>query len=285
MKQADDFGRAVLFMMAAALVLPLVGACAKYLSSYPITQVTWARYAGHFAFMLMVFVPRSGVDLLRSSQVSLQLVRSTLHCASAMMSFYALAFVALPTATAISFSAPLMVTAFAPLLLGEKVRPSQWVAVTTGFIGTLVVLRPGSIDQHWAVLILLASAALTGLVQILSRKLARSDSAVISNTYMVLVGFVITSLPLPSVWHTPTTLLDTYAFIVIGVAGGFGHYLVVRAFELAPAASISPFNYGQILGATLLSYFVFGFLPDVWTWVGVAIISVSGVFILYRSGR
>jgi drug/metabolite transporter (DMT)-like permease len=271
--------------MLAVLVLPIINACAKFLNSYSVIQITWARYAGHFLFMLLVFAPRSGLDLLRSTRLPLQLIRSSLHCLSAILTFYALGFVALPTATAISFSAPLMVTALAPLVLGEKVGVIRWLAVAVGFVGAMVVVRPGASGQDWAVGLLLANAAASAVIQLMSRKLAQHDGAVISNTHMVLVGFVLMSLPLPLVWRMPTDLLDVLVFVGIGITGGVGHYLLVRAFELAPAAFVSPFTYGQILGATLISYLVFGQLPDIWTWVGAAIIVASGLVILYWERR
>jgi drug/metabolite transporter (DMT)-like permease len=282
---ADNLERAVLFVVLAVLVLPIINACAKFLNGYSVIQITWARYAGHFLFMLLVFAPRSGLDLLRSTRLPLQLTRSSLHCLSAILTFYALGFVALPTATAISFSAPLMVTALAPLVLGERIGIIRWLAVAAGFIGALVVVRPGASGQDWAVALLLANAAASAVIQLMSRKLAQHDGAVISNTYMVLVGFVLMSLPLPFVWRMPTTLSDILVFLGIGVTGGIGHYLLVRAFELAPAAFVSPFTYGQILGATSISYLVFGQLPDGWTWVGAAIIVASGLFILYWERR
>jgi drug/metabolite transporter (DMT)-like permease len=284
-RPADNLERAVLFVVLAVLVLPIINACAKFLTSYSVIQITWARYAGHFLFMLLIFAPRSGLDLLRTTRLPLQLTRSSLHCLSAILTFYALGFVALPTATAISFSAPLIVTALAPLVLGERVGFIRWLAVAAGFTGALVVVRPGASGQDWAVALLLANAAASAVIQLMSRKLAQHDGAVISNTYMVLVGFVLMSLPLPFVWRMPTDPLDALVFLGIGVTGGLGHYLLVRAFELAPAVFVSPFTYGQILGATLISYLVFGQLPDGWTWVGAAIIVASGLFILYWERR
>jgi drug/metabolite transporter (DMT)-like permease len=178
-----------------------------------------------------------------------------------------------------------MVTALAPLVLRESVGLAQWLAVAAGFVGALVVVRPGGGGADWAVLLLLVNAAASAVIQLLSRLLAQHDGAATSNTYMVLVGFVLTSLPLPWVWRLPEGGLDALVFLGIGLAGGIGHYLLVRAFELAPAAFVSPFTYGQILGATLISYLVFGQLPDAWTWVGAAIIAASGLFILLRERR
>jgi drug/metabolite transporter (DMT)-like permease len=235
--------------------------------------------------MLLMFAPRNGINLLRTTRLPLQLTRSSLHCFSVILTFYALGFVALPTATAVSFSAPIMVTALAPLVLGERVGLIRWIAAITGFVGALLVVRPGVSGQDWAVALLLATAVASAVIQLMSRKLAQHDGAVISNTYMVLVGFMLMSLPLPFVWRMPTEFLDALVFFGIGVAGGAGHYLLVRAFELAPAAFVSPFTYGQILGATLISYLVFGQLPDGWTWFGAAIIVASGLLILYWERR
>ena len=121
--RADDYPRAVLFMLLAAVFLPLLNAAVKYLSGrYPVLELLWARYAGHLAFMLVVFAPRRGLTLLRSTRPLLQVSRSTLFCVSTFGMFYALGFVPLATAAAISFTAPLIVTALAPFALGERVR-------------------------------------------------------------------------------------------------------------------------------------------------------------------
>ena len=281
----DQPGRAVVFVLAAVTVLPFINACAKYLADYPVFQVTWARYAGHFALMLLIFAPRSGLGLLRSSCLGLQLTRSALHCSSAVLTFYALRFVSLPTAAAISFTAPLMVTALAPLVLGERVRGAHWIAVLVGFVGALVLIRPSGGGDQAAMLILLLNAAFSAVIQLLSRKVSRFDGPATSNTYMVLVGFVLMTLPLPFVWRAPDDLADAAVFLGMGIAGGVGHYLLVRAYELAPAAFVSPFTYTQLLGATLISALVFDQLPDAWTWAGAAIIAGSGLFILQRERR
>lgn len=278
----DDVKRAVLFVMLSALVLPIVNACAKYLQDYSVIQITWARYAGHFILMLAIFAPRSGLGLLRSTRLPMQLTRSSLHCIAAMMVFYAIAYVSLPTATVISFSAPLIVTALAPFVLGEKVTLSRSLAVGAGFVGACVVAGSGVGGTAWAIGVLFLNATIIAVVQLMSRKLAQHDGAATSNTYMVLVGFLMMSVLLPLEWRMPASTFDALAFVGIGVSGGVGHYLLIRGFELAPAAFVSPFTYGQIVGATLISYVVFGQLPDAWTWVGTAIIVASGLFIFYN---
>jgi drug/metabolite transporter (DMT)-like permease len=127
---------------------------------------------------------------------------------------------------------------------------------------------------------LVVSAAASAVTQVLSRKVAGHDAPETSNTYMVLAGFILASLPLAFVWHTPASGPDALVLCSLGIFGGLGHYCLVRAFELAPAPFVSPFNYAQILGAAVLSSAVFGQAPDLWTWIGSAIIVFSGVFIL-----
>src|SRR4051794_33345531 len=125
----------------------------------------------------------------------------------------------------------------------------------------------------------LISSAASAVTQVLSRKVAGHDAPETSNTYMVLAGFILASLPLAFVWHTPASGPDALVLCSLGIFGGLGHYCLVRAFELAPAPLVSPFNYAQILGAAVLSSAVFGQAPDLWTWIGSASIVFSGVFI------
>jgi drug/metabolite transporter (DMT)-like permease len=285
-RPGDDIGRAVLFMVFAAALIPLLNASAKYLAlSYPVIEITWARYAGHFVFMILVFAPRRGTRLLVSTQPLLQLLRSTLLCVSTLIYISALRLVPLPTATAMSFTGPLIVTALAPLVLGEGVGWRRWLAVGVGFAGALVVVRPGISGANEGAVILFGSAFTSALYQLLTRKLASHDPAETSITYIALAGFVLTSLPLPFLWVTPATWWDVLLFFGLGIFGGFGHYFLVRAFELAPAPVVSPFNYGQMIGAAILSYVVFAQVPDGWTWLGAGIIAASGLFMLYAERR
>jgi drug/metabolite transporter (DMT)-like permease len=282
----DNLQRAVLYMILVALLIPLLNASAKYLAAkYPVIEIAWARYAGHFIYMVIVFAPRLGTSLLVSSRPLLQLMRSTLLCISTLIFITALPHVPLTTATAISFTGPFMVTAMAPLLLGERVTPARWLAIGAGFVGALVILRPGAGDVSPAAFLFLASAFASALYQIMSRKLARLDRAETSITYIALAGFVLTSIPLPFYWATPASARDLLLFVGLGVFGGFGHYFLVRAFELAPAPFVAPFNYLGLIGAALLSVVVFGQFPDAWVWLGAAIIAGSGIFILLHEHR
>jgi drug/metabolite transporter (DMT)-like permease len=281
----DDLSRAVFYMVLAATLIPLLNAGAKYLTDdYSVIQITWARYAGHFVYMIVAFAPARGLRLLHTPQLGLQLVRSSLLCISTLIYITALSYVPLATAAAISFTAPFIVTAFAPWILGERVRLSRWIAIMVGFAGALIVVRPGD-GMNLAALMVFGSATSAAFYQLLSRKLAARDSVETSITYIAVTGFVLMTIPLPFVWQNPASVLDLLVFASLGLFGGFGHYFMVRAFEIAPAPFVSPFNYLQLTGAVLLGYLVFGHLPDVWVWTGSATIVASGIYILYSERR
>jgi drug/metabolite transporter (DMT)-like permease len=282
----DDLPRAVLYMLLVAVLIPLLNASAKYLVvNYAMIEVAWARYAGHFAYMMLFFAPRLGISLLVSSRPFLQLVRSTLLCVSTLLFVTALFHVPLTTATAISFTGPFMVTAMAPLLLGERVGWMRWLFVLVGFFGALVILRPGLGAVEPAAMLVFGSAFCSALYQVMTRKLASLDGAETSITYIALAGFVLTSIPLPFFWKTPESLLDLALFVGLGVFGGFGHYFMVRAYELAPAPFVAPFNYLGLIGAALLSIVVFGQFPDIWVWAGAMIIAGAGIVMLLYEHR
>ena len=278
----DNYARAVLFMLVAAALLPVLNASIQYLApTYPVGELLWLRYAGHLAFMLVVFAPRHGLRLFASTRPGLQVARSLLFCGSTFLTFYALRFVPLAAAAAIFLTAPLIVTGLAPFVLGERVGLTRTLVVAAGFLGALIVVRPGSGALHWAAFLIFGSATASALTQLLSRKLAGHDSPETSNTYMVTAGFLLASIPLPFLWQPPAGAWDAFLFVMLGVLGGLGHYFVVRAFELAPAPFVSPFNYAQILTAALVGFLVFGQLPDLWTWCGAGIIAASGLFMLF----
>jgi drug/metabolite transporter (DMT)-like permease len=285
-RRGDDLNRAVLYMIAAAVLIPLLNASAKYLAqTYPTLEIAWARYAGHFIYMFLFFVPRRGLRILACSRPGLQLLRSTLLCISTVIFITGLPYVPLATAASISFTGPFMVTALAPLVLGERVGPLRWLAVAIGLLGALVVVRPGMEGTSAAAFLFFGSAFASALYQLLTRKLAAHDRAETSITYIALAGFILTTIPLPFIWETPRSGLDALLFLSLGLFGGFGHYFLVRAYEIAPAPFVSPFNYLQLIGAALLGFVVFGQLPDAFVWLGAAVIAGSGIFILYAERR
>ena len=277
-------------MCLAILLLPVMNATAKMLTvDYPLIEVVWARFTGHFLCMTLLFWPGRGLMLFRSSRPLLQIFRSVIMFVSNGCFIVALSTVALATASAIMFTAPLIVTMLSVPLLGERVGFRRWGAVLVGFAGALIIIRPGmntpTLDGTALGLVLvLLSAAAFALYQILTRKLSERDSAETNVIYTALVGTMVTTCIMPFVLVMPQGFGDGLLFALVGVAGGFSQYFIVKALEQAPASVVSPYLYGELILAAMIGFAVFGEFPDHWTWLGAAVISVSGLYIAYREG-
>ncbi len=275
--------RGILLMCLGVCMFPFLNTAAKLLTAdYPITEIVWARFTGHLICVLLVFMPQRGWRIFAAKRPSVQIARSFLLLASTSLFVSAIGHLPLATASAIGFTSPFIVTALSVPLLREPVGPRRWAAVVIGFIGAVIVIRPHASPDNWAALLVLGSACSYGLYQIMTRKGGAHDDAATAIVYAALVGTVVMSLIVPFDFHVPARPLDWMLFAALGVFGGFGHYFVVRGFQNASAAIIAPFGYVELVGATILGYFVFGNFPDGWTWVGIAIIVASGVYVAYR---
>jgi drug/metabolite transporter (DMT)-like permease len=193
--------------------------------------------------------------------------------------------VPLATASAIGFTSPLIVTALSVPLLHESVGWRRWGAVLVGFAGAVLVIRPGRGSADPAVLLLLLSSLAYALYQTATRWVSRHDNAATGIIFAALVGSLAMSLAMPFIFVMPRTLWDALLFCCLGLLGGLGHYLVIRAFQLGHAAVIAPLGYVELIGSTVLGYFIFGQFPDLWTWVGAGVIISSGAYIALRERR
>ena len=276
----------ILFMCCAGLLFPMMNGAAKTLGAdYSSLQVSWARAFGHVVFMLAAFLPRHGVGLLRTRRPWLQIARSATLFLSNLCFFFAVVFIPIAKAGAISMTAPLIVALLAWPMLGERTTLRRVLALGAGFLGVLIVIRPGSAVFHVASLFVLASAASYGLYQILTRLIASADPPETSTVYSSVVGAFAIMLVLPFVWETPKSLFDLALFCSLGVLGAVGHYCVAAALSYAPANVVSPFQYFQLLGAVAVGWLVFSDLPDALTWVGAGVIVGSGLFLGWSQAR
>ena len=282
--------RGIQYMCLAVLLMPVMNAIAKGLTiDYPLVQVVWARFTGHFVCMTLLFWPGRGWRLFASARPSLQLARSGIMFASNGCYIAALSTVALATASAIMFTAPLMVTVLSVLLLGERVGARRWTAIVAGFSGALIIIRPGLGGSGFdatglGILLLLTSAAAFALYQVLTRMLADRDPPETMIVYAALIAALVMTCVVPFHFVTPLSLRDGLLFAALGVIGGFTQYFVAKALNSAPASVVSPYGYGELLVAAMLGYAVFGDFPDRWTWLGAAVIAASGLYIAYREG-
>lgn len=281
-----DLLRGVAYMLGAAALFSVMNALVKLLSAdFSTPQIIWARNIGHLLFAAVLFTPRFGLRLYVSSQPRIQIARSLLQLCSTTCYFTAIAFIPLTEAASISFTAPLIVTALSVPLLGEAVGWRRWAAVAVGFVGALIVIRPGSGLMHWAVLLCIVSALCYALYQILTRRAASFDRPETTVLYSAVVGTLVMSAVTPFNWSWPADWASGTMLASLGAFGGLGHYFVAKAFRFGPAALISPFNYAQLLGAAGFGYLMFDHLPDRWTWLGAAVIVASGLYIAEREAR
>ncbi len=278
--------RGILLMCAGVSMFPFMNAAVKLLAlHYPAAQITWARFTGHLIVMLIVFLPQYRWSLLRTRKPAVQIGRSLLMLGSNLVFVMAIGTVPLATASAIGFTSPLIVTALSVPLLGEQVGWRRWSAVLVGFVGALIVIRPSSGLHNPAVLLLLASSFAYALYQIATRWVGRYDNAATGIIFAALLGSLGMSLVMPFIFVMPNSLTDWLMFASLGLMGGFGHYLVIRAFQLGPAAVIAPLGYVELVGTTVLGYLIFGNFPDLWTWLGAGVIIASGIYIAFRERR
>ena len=276
----------VAFMIAGVGLFPVMNTFAKALTAeFVLLQVVCARFAGHLAVTSAVFLPKRGFALFRSKRPVRQLVRSTIFFGSNVCFIAALPHVSLATASAIMFTAPVMVTLMSVWFLGERIGIWRWSAVLVGFAGALVVIRPGGSDFNAATLLVLGAALCYSTYQLLTRSLTADDPADTQIVYTALVGSVVTVVLVPFVWKSPDSFAQIGSFAALGCLGALGHFLVIEALKRASASVVAPLGYVELVGATALGFFVFGDFPDAYTWIGAGLIVVSGLIIAYRQAR
>jgi drug/metabolite transporter (DMT)-like permease len=272
--------RGILMIMSAVALFTVMDAIAKYLSrTYPVPLIVWARYAFHLLLIVVALGPRLGLGLARTSRPGMQILRGCMLVASTMLFVNAVKRMPLAEASSITFVAPVLVTLLAVLILKERVDLARWLAVGAGFIGVLIVIRPGSGVFTWASLLPLGTAGFFASYQILTRHLAGLESPYVSIFYAGLVGTVVMSVGLPGFWVMPETALHALLFVVIGMIGGLSHLILMKAYDYASASRLAPFSYTQLLWVILTGYLVFGDFPDHWSLVGITVIVLSGVYI------
>lgn len=269
--------RGILLVMTAVFLFSSMDTVAKHvLRAYPLPPLIWARYAVHLLFMLAMLWPRMGAGLVRTARPGLQLVRGLLLVLSTGCFYLSLKFLPLAEAAAISFIGPVLTTVLAGPLLDERITRRQWLAVSLGFGGVLIIVRPrGGLLQLSAVFPLCSALAFS-LYQIVTRKIAGREHPLTTLFYTALVGACVTSFALPFAWQTPT-LGQVPLILVIGVLGGLGHFLLIRAVEHASPTTLAPFSYVQLIFSTLLAWLAFKEFPNLGSLLGILVILSAGM--------
>ena len=274
--------KAITFNLLAWVMLPIMDGFAKYLSSdLPVLQITWARYffTVAFTFPIMFFFYRN--QLKWSEKPKLQFLRGLILLTANICFFYSISVISLAKALTLAFVAPLIVTAFSPIFLSEKVGLRRWLAVIIGFIGSLVVIRPGFVEINLASLAALGTGVMYGFYLIITRKLSTSDNPLLTLLLTGVVGAIIISIVMPFVWIKPT--LNQWSMMAaIGIFACVGHLFLILSLKYADASKLAPFSYFEIITNIIIGYYFFSDFPDNWTFLGLFIIVISGIYITRR---
>lgn len=276
--------RGIALMLAAFVCFTAIDTCAKWLalSGMPSGQIAFVRFLGHLAMVSALFLPRMGWRLFRTEAPALQLARGAFLLAGTLLNFFAVRHLPLTVTSAIFFTMPLMVCALSIPLLGEKVGARRWAAIAVGFCGVLLVTRPWGAAFHWAVLLSLGATLSASLYALATRRLAGAESAATQQAFAALVG-ALGAAPLAATgWAWPVDGAAWAAFLLIGAFGFAGHQFMTVAHMHAPASTLAPFVYTQLLTMTASSWLVFGQPPDLWTAAGGAVVAASGLYVWLR---
>ena len=274
--------RAIIFSLLGWMFLPVMDGFAKYLSAdLPILQITWARYFFTVVFTLPIMFFFFKRQLVWSDKPILQILRGLILLSANICFFYSISIISLAKALTLAFIAPLIVTAFSPVFLGEKVGFRRWTAVTIGFIGSLVVIRPGFLELNFATLAALCTGFLYGFYLIITRKLSASDNPLLTLLFTGLVGAILVSLIIPFYWVKPS--LNQWSLMAgIGVFACIGHLFLILSLKYADASKLAPLGYTEIIPNIMIGYYFFNEIPDKWTYLGLFIIVLSGLYISRR---
>ena len=274
--------KAIILNLSAWIVLPFMDTIAKYLSSeISFFQITWARYffTVFWTLPLMFFFFRK--NLKWSENPKLQILRGITLLSANICFFYSISIISMAKALTLAFIAPLVTTALSTIILGENVGIKRWSAVIIGFIGSLVVIRPGLIEFNLATLAALGTGFFYGVYLIITRKLHTVDNPLLTLLITGVVGAIISTLFVPIIWVNLSQSQWLW-LALMGIFACLGHLLLIYSLRYADASKLAPFGYFEIVTTIILGYYFFQDFPDIWTFTGLFIIISSGVYVFKR---
>jgi drug/metabolite transporter (DMT)-like permease len=252
-------------------------------SDMPPVQIAFFR---NF-FGLLVFIPiiyRNGFGFLQTKRLPLHCVRAVVNAGAMFAFFTALSLAPIARITAISFAAPLFAAVLSVLVLGEKFRMRRWAAVIIGFLGTLVILRPGIIPLDLGSMLVVFAAAMWGITMIIIKVLSRTESSLTITGYVTLLLTIVSIGPALYVWQSPS--METLAWLLlIAVLGTIGQISMAEALKSAETTVVMPFDFLKLVWVAMLGYLMFAEIPDLYTWLGAGIVFASSFYLAYRESR
>ncbi len=273
----------ITLMIGAMLLFPYLDVCAKFLGQWgiPVIEIVWARLFFGMVFTAPMLVVKEGVQALKPRDPKINALRGFTLVISTMMFFGALKFLGIAETLSIYFVQPLFITALAPWVLKEKVGLSRWIAVAIGFVGVLIIIRPGYLELNPGVFLAFGSGLGSAITLLLTRKLAGSSSALANTFYTSLFGSIFAGLALIPFWQTPS-LNEVLLMLLMSTIGTTANFLTVLAMQFAEASLLAPFGYTEMINAVLGGWLFFGDFPDSWTFVGVAVLIACALYISIR---
>ncbi len=245
-------------------------------TSISLLVALWFRYAIQAVITTVVVWPGRGRRVFLTRHPKFQLARGLLLFACSILAFFSLKYMPVGEFTAIALLAPLVITVFAAWKLKEKIRPLRWTLLVGGFLGTLVIIRPGTHHFDWTVVLPLMLVITNSAFQLLTSQMAKTEDPITMHFYTGWIGTILASLILPFVWEIPADWTVWLQLLIMGVLASIGHFLLILAYGRAPAATLTPYMYAQIAFGVLGGWVVFHHLPDQWTFVGMGLIALCG---------
>ncbi len=264
------------------LCFAVLDTCAKWLvQTLPVAEVVWLRFASHTVVMAALLAPTRGAALVRVASWRLQALRALMMVVMTAMNFAALRYLQLAETSAIQFSVPILIALMSSVLMHERLDARRWLAIVCGFVGVLLVVRPGAQGFHPAIGLSLLNAVLYAAFNLLTRRMAATETPE-SMQWLSALGAAVAIAPLAFwQWQWPTGWLTWTLVAVLGLAGGLGHLSAAHAHRLASAAVLGPFLYQQILYMVFWGWLVFGQVPDAFVVAGASVVVASGLYLLW----
>ncbi|WP_084441940.1 DMT family transporter [Termitidicoccus mucosus] len=278
------YGLGILLIICAVFIFSIMDALVKYLGSQSLNSIyiIGIRFTLTFFWTLLILKPWKHPEVTRTKHLGLHLIRAACMIFAAFTVFVALKYLSMPAMTSIVFAAPLIVSILAGYFLGEKIGPRRIVAVIIGFLGVLVVTRPGTSFFSLAALLALLTAVLNAFYSMTTRRLSDHDRPETAFFYTALAGIIVLLPILPFFWETPDSWTIWLALFVLSVLSTLAHGILTIAHKYAPASILAPFYYAQLISAIFLSVIFFKQVPDKWTLIGGSIVVASGLYVFYR---
>ena len=274
--------KAITINLLAWMIVPIMDAFAKYLSwSLPVLQITWGRYFFTVLITLSFMIIFCRNQIKWSENPKLQIIRGLILLSANLLFFYSISIISLAKALTLAFIHPLIVTALSPIFLSEKVGLKRWLAVLIGFIGAIIVIRPGIMEVNLASLAAFGCGICYGFYLIITRKLSNTDNPLLTLLFTGIVGTIILSSIMPIVWIPPTTN-QWFMLACIGLVASVAHGFIIISYRMAEASKLAPLGYSEIITNIIIGYYVFSDIPDNWTFIGLFIIMLSGIYVWRR---